>query len=166
MNRRKKLKQITLVLALTLLGWDALAQPVNPPDQASKVKVGFAERDITPELGMEEPGGYGKVFHKKFHDACKVRAAVCDDGKIRVALVVPRHLVLAARKAILEKCGIQPGAILIGASHSHSSGPLGMIQPGEYDHASPLVKELAYEKSSCADARYLTRVQTEIINAV
>jgi len=41
-----------------------------------------------------------------------------------------------------------------------------MIQPGEYDHASPLVKELAYEKSSCADVRYLTRVQTEIINAV
>ena len=135
-------------------------------------KAGFAERDITPELGMEQPGGYGKVFHKTFHDACKVRAAVFDDGRMRAALVgidalmVPRRIVLEAREAIVSRCGILPQAVLIGASHSHSSGPTGMVQPGQYDHASPLVKQLAYEKSSCADAGYLERVRTEIVTAV
>ena len=139
---------------------------------ASVLKAGFAERDITPELGMEQPGGYGKAFHKSFHDACKVRAAVFDDGKMRVALVgidalmVPRKLVLEARERIVSRCGILPQAVLIGASHSHSSGPTGMVQPGQYDAASPLVKQLAYEKSSCADAGYLERVRSEIVTAV
>jgi hypothetical protein len=106
------------------------------------LRSGFAERDITPELGMEVPGGYGKSFSKRIHDPCKARAAVFDDGKKKVALVgldalvVPRGLVLAARDRIQERCGIPGEAVLIGASHSHSSGPIGMVLPGEYDHAS------------------------------
>src|SRR5436190_458230 len=161
MNRREFLKRGSIAPA-------ALTQAAG----GSRLKAGFAERDITPELGMEQPGGYGKVFHRSFHDACKVRAAVFDDGASRVALVgidalmVPRRMVQEARDAIHQRCGIAPEAVLIGASHSHSSGPTGMIQPGEYDHASALVRKLAYEKSSCADAGYLERVRSEIVTAV
>jgi len=146
----------------------AAAQPAAGP----LLKVGFAERDITPEPGMEVPGGYGKSFHRVFHDACKVRAVVFDDGKMRVALVgidalaIRRPSVEAARKEIQARCGIAPGAVLIGASHSHTSGPTAMILPGEYDDASPLVRTLAYEKSSCADAKYLKHVEKQIAEAV
>jgi neutral ceramidase len=134
-----------------------------------EVRYRQSSSPITP---LEQPGGYGKAYLRKFHDACKVRAVVFDDSRKRVALVgvdalmVPKDLVLAARKQIQQRCGIEPEAVLIGASHSHSSGPTGMVQPGEYDFASPLVKMLAYEKSSCADAGYLERVQTEVITAV
>jgi len=136
------------------------------------MKVGFAERDITPEIGMEAPGGYGKAYHRSLHDPCKVRAAVFDDGTRRVALVgidalaVRRPLVEAVRRKIHQSTGIEPEAILIGASHSHSSGPTCMILPGEYDHASPLVRSLAYEKSSNADPRYLAMVERQLVEAV
>ncbi len=136
------------------------------------MKVGFAETDITPELGMEQPGGYGKSYHRTIHDPCKVRAAVFDDGKKRVALVgvdgiaVHREMVQAARATIQEKCGIAAEAILIGASHSHSSGPIFGVRPGEYDDASSLVQKLAYEKSTCVDAGYYDHCLKQIIVAV
>jgi len=145
---------------------------VSSGQSSSVFKAGFAERDITPDIGSEQPGGYGKSYHTKFHDPCKVRAAVFDDGRKRVALVgvdaeaIPRHLVLAARKEIRDRSGIAENAVLAGASHSHSSGPVAGVQPGEFDHASPLVRRLAYEHSTAADAGYVERVRSEIVNAV
>ncbi len=158
---------IAISLAAAHIGVAAETKSTEPT-----IKAGFAEADITPEIGMEMPGNYGKVFGRSIHDPCKVRAAVFDDGRHRVALVgvdalaVRRPLVLAARRAIQQRCGIPPEAVLIGASHSHSSGPTCMVLPGEYDHASPFVQKLAYEQSSTANPAYLKRVEQQIIQAV
>jgi len=137
------------------------------------MKAGFAERDITPESGMERPGGYGKAYHNgNIHDSCKIRASVFDDGQTRVALIgidtlaVLRPLVQNVRAKIEQACDIPPSAVLVGASHSHSAGPLSMVQPGQYDHASSLVRHLAYDVSSCADPRYIERVESELVAAV
>ena len=137
------------------------------------MKAGFAERDITPKKGMERPGGYGKSFHDgNVHDPCKVRAAVFDDGATRVALIgidacfISRDVVVFTREGISKACGIAPEAVLIGASHTHAGGPTGMVQPGEFDHASELVKTLAYEKSSAADPEYLKTCCQAMIDAV
>jgi neutral ceramidase len=135
-------------------------------------KAGFAERDITPDIGMESPGGYGKSYHRTLHDPCKVRAAVFDDGQQRVALVgldalfIHRSTTMKVRQAISQKTGIPAEAILLGASHSHSSGPMSGVMPGEYDDASPLIQALAYEKSTCADSKYLAHVEQAIVEAV
>lgn len=134
--------------------------------------AGFAETDITPELGMERPGNYGKVFHRKFFDPCKVRAAVFGSGDERVALVgldalvIPREVVVAARARIERETGMAGEAVMIAASHSHSSGPTGMVLPGEYDHADEFVRRLAYEWSSEADGEYLKLVEDRIVEAV
>lgn len=135
-------------------------------------KAGFSERDITPAIGMEAPGGYGKAYHQSIHDPCKVRAAVFDDGTNRVALVgidalgIRRDTVEHVRKAVEERTGIPGGSVLIGASHSHSSGPSVWILPGEYDHASPLVQKLAYDESTDADPKYLEQVEKALIDAI
>ncbi len=158
-------------------GWPlALAASVGfagaVPAQGPVFKAGFAERDITPEVGSEVPGGYGKAYSRSVHDPCKVRAAVFDDGTSRVALVgvdalgIDRRTVLAARKGITERTGIPGDAVLIGASHSHSSGPLVWVMPGEYDGDSELVRKLADQHSTCADVKYLRRVERAIVEAV
>ncbi|HEX7377742.1 MAG TPA: hypothetical protein VF278_11550 [Pirellulales bacterium] len=160
------------VSALSLAPAAAFAADAPPAQPPKALQAGFAERDITPEIGMEQPGGYGKAFHRSLHDPCKARAVVFDDGQKRVALVgidalmIRRPSVERCRQAIQEKCGIPPAAVLISASHSHSSGPTGMVLPGEFDDASEFVRKLAYEESSCADAKYLARVEDQIIDAV
>jgi neutral ceramidase len=148
--------RIPFVLVLSLAFCSVLGRG---PQVAAAVQAGFAERDITPDIGMEQPGGYHKSRHQSLHDPCKVRAAVFVEGDRQVAIVgvdalaVCRPLVDACRKGIQAKCGIPADAVMLAASHSHSSGPTCMIQPGDYDHASPLVQ-------------YLARVEQAIIDAV
>lgn len=180
-TRRDFLKKTIIGTSVLGMGSSGVAHAIDERPQSKesslhslneKTKAGFSEKDITPELGMEQPGGYGKVFHKSVHDPCKVRASVFNDGANKVAVVavdalmVPTALVEGARKKIQAKTGIPGDAVLISATHSHSSGPTGMIQPGEFDWADPLVKQLAYEKSSCANATYLKKVEDQIVNAV
>jgi len=149
-----------------------LAIAVALPVTAGTFTAGFATRDITPAIGTEKPGGYGKSYNRYVHDPCKVRVAVFDDGRSAVALVgidslaIPRELVLAARAGIAKRCGLPGANVMVGASHSHSSGPVGMVQPGQFDHASDLVKRLAYEESSLADAQYLRHLEQAIIDGV
>lgn len=139
---------------------------------AVAVRAGFAERDVSPAVGDEAPGGYGKAKHGAFHDPCKARAAVFDDGRGIVAVVgldallIRRPTVAEARRRITERTGIPGDHVLIAASHTHSGGPTGMILPGEYDDASELVRSLAYDKTVIASPDYLERVVQGITDAV
>ncbi|MBL9198848.1 MAG: hypothetical protein JNL39_00015 [Opitutaceae bacterium] len=160
------------LFAAALLACASALVSAPAPTPAPKLKAGFAYADITPDLGMEQPGGYGKSFHRSFHDACKVRAAVFDDGRKIAAVVgldllaIPRSVVLDARAQIEKATGIKPDAVLLCASHSHSSGPIGMVQPGEYDTADETVRRLAYEESSMADKGFLLHLARQITLAV
>ena len=125
-----------------------------------------------PTSGWKFPAGTGRHLGRSSTIRQKVRAAVFDDGKKRVAivgldaLIIRRETAIAARKLVQQKTGLPPECVLLGASHSHTSGPVGMVLPGEFDHASPHVQELAYQKSSCADAKYLDRVVVAIADAI
>jgi len=161
---------------VALLAVWAAAVPAQEKKAAETVpvfKAGFAYRDISPKEGMEQPGGYGKAFHKAQHDPCKVRASVFDNGSTPVvvvgidALIIRKPQVQAVRAAVASKVPeIKPGAIMISASHSHAAGPTGMVLPGEYDHADKFTQRLAYEESSAADEGYLKTVEKAITEAI
>lgn len=194
MNRREFFRRNALAGMIVGVGADAIGKQANAASKALPLesptlipeyfdqvdvaaegrllKAGFAERDITPDVGMEMPGDYVPNYVKGFHDPCKVRAAVFDDGAMRVALVgtdtvfIPRGVVEEARKQIQKHCGIPPVAVLVGAAHNHSSGPVGNSEPGQYAQASAFVQHLAYDESPAADPGYLKRVVEQIVGTV
>ncbi len=157
-------------LGLMLAGLTARSR-VSAAD-GSLLKAGFAEADITPSIGMEKPGGYGKSYIQSIHDPSKARASVFDDGERIVAVVgidtltAPEYVVKAAREKIQSRCGIEPYSIMIAGSHSHSGGPVGMFRRGDYDHASELVQKLAYEHSTVDNEEYAAKVIDAIVDAV
>ncbi|MBQ3072373.1 MAG: hypothetical protein IJD20_03660, partial [Oscillospiraceae bacterium] len=116
---------------------------------------GFGKREITPPLGAPIVGYYKQRFNEGVIDPLYVRAALFRDGE-KSALILALDLCLVHKPwadRIREKVGktfdIDPDAILINVSHTHS-GPL-----TAKDFASDLEADPAYvafleEQAFCA----------------
>ena len=93
------------------------------------LKVGFARANITPPPGCNVPGGHFPRAGTHVHDDLYATAMVVDNGEERVALVgldalsVKHSTVQTGRKLAHKLCGIAPGNIMVGASHTHCGGP-------------------------------------------
>ena len=146
---------------------------LNRRIKGERMKAGFYETDITPLIGMEQPGGYGKMYVKGIHDRLKVRAAVINDGKETVALVGVDTCVIqsaepvkAIRTEIEKLTGIKGAGVLIGASHTHAGGPLFGLREDEYEDAPDLVKKLVSRYSTVPDPLYYKYFVGQAVTAV
>lgn len=92
--------------------------------------VGFGVTDITPEPGMQSPGGMNRRILNEVLDPLKAVAMVIRSDETAVALVgidalfITEDATARARSAIEKQTGIPPENVLIGASHTHSGGPI------------------------------------------
>ncbi|MEW6357739.1 MAG: neutral/alkaline non-lysosomal ceramidase N-terminal domain-containing protein [Planctomycetota bacterium] len=92
------------------------------------MKLGMAEQDITPEVGIFQ-GGYGFRDHgaEGVRDPLAVVAAVIEQGKRRIMLCsfdlvyVDESLIRSARKSLSKMFGIAPGDMIFHATHTHSA---------------------------------------------
>ncbi len=109
---------MSLILLLALLA----------PQDA--LKAGFGRADITPEIGAQIPGGFGKNPAQGVRDRLWAVACVVQDGKHPVALVgidalfSSKEATAKARARIAEATPITASAVLVSASHTHTGGPL------------------------------------------
>lgn len=128
--------------------------------------AGFAEADITSEVGRAIYGNDFRMFHSTILDLSKVRVAYLSQGGKAVALacvdglIIPRHIVERVRAKYPDI------EILIGSSHSHSYGPGGMVQPGEYGYTPEEIQDLADKISSAAVPRFLTQIEAHIVSSI
>src|SRR5580704_1273854 len=94
------------------------------------LQVGFGVGDITPDVGMEMPGGFFKRQGKGVRDKLLASACVVHDGDKTVALVgldalfITKPTVDAARRLIAKTTKVPGDSVLIGANHTHSGGPV------------------------------------------
>lgn len=105
------------------------------------LQVGFGVADITPEIGANIPGGFLPLKSVGVSDKLLAVACVVYDGATPVALVgidavmVPGEVTDAARRAIQKATKIPGDNVLVGASHTHSGGPI--IPVFDTDNADP-----------------------------
>jgi len=137
------------------------------------MKVGFFETDITPFIGMERPGGYGKVYIEKIHDPLKARAFVAEENGEKIGICVLDTLVIHSRKFVNEirdeienRLGIKKENLLISATHTHSGGPLFGPLPSEYEDAPEIVKILLSKYSVISAPFYYEFVKKRVIDAI
>src|SRR5262245_37771321 len=94
------------------------------------LQVGFGVGDITPPAGAQMPGGFTKRKSKAVHDKLWAVACAVYDGTTPAALVgiaalfITRPTVLVARRLIQNATNSPGDNVLIGASHTHSGGPM------------------------------------------
>lgn len=105
----------------------------------AELRVGFGVADITPAPGSEIPGFLEKKVGTHVSDPLFVVAAVFESGTQRVAIVgidslcILESTVREARERIEKETGIPAAHILIGASHTHTGGPIRPALDGTVD---------------------------------
>lgn len=90
--------------------------------------VGLSEVDITPPVGLPMCGSLKPRLNVGIDDPLYAKALVADDGERRVAIVgvdligLPRATVDPAIAEAARRTAIDPGAVMVSCSHTHS-GP-------------------------------------------
>jgi hypothetical protein len=97
----------------------------------SGLQVGFSTVDITPPVGLLMCGGLDPRINVGTDDPLLAKTLVVSAGGSKIAVVgvdligLPRVIVDRAIEAAVQRTDIEPGAILISCSHTHS-GPYTM----------------------------------------
>jgi hypothetical protein len=136
------------------------------------MQAGFFETDITPPVGTEQAGGYGKMLVQSIHDPLKVQAAFFANDTVKVALIgvdtcfIGFDIVEKVREQLRERCGIPAANCIIGASHTHGGGAItGMVDVKSQDDIPDHIRHLLTRRSAFPDPDYREWVVKQIVTA-
>ena len=110
----------------------------NNPGTRSTLKIGIAEVNYTPEVGLDLVGNYrGDDYASRgIHDSLYAKALVAADDKgEKVAVLtvdicmLPKETVDFMRQYIASQTDIKPENVMIMATHTHSGPKSGLNSP-------------------------------------
>jgi len=146
---RSRCPLIALSLCLTLISLE-LASAETPDEPV--LRAGAATSNITPPISLDPTARSNRPPATHVHDELHARCLVLDDGQSKLAIVVCdlRHMsaevAASAKQLIQTSTGIRPEAVLISATHTHTSGGA-KLQEGEgeayYDYRALLARRIA-----------------------
>lgn len=116
--------RLLLIEAVLMTGADLTCRGQEPVP----VRVGTAQRDITPPMGLRLCGAFHERLSTGVHDPLWVRAVVFSQGEVTFAVagcdlaMISPAVASQARTSIAGSCGILPDHVLIHASETHN-GP-------------------------------------------
>ena len=133
-DRRQFLKRCGAGLAAVSLG--PLSSCVHAPPHAGSLRAGVAKREVTPPIWipyLTSSDGTCAPF-RSMHDPLFARALVLDDGRQSAALLAVdaigydnlvlgpgRNFTAELRQRIAARTGLRPKAIMVSATHAHST---------------------------------------------
>jgi neutral ceramidase len=92
------------------------------------IHAGAAKVDITPPYGTIINGDFLPMYAREIHDPLYAKALAFSDGKQHFIFVLVDNMALdadiinTAKENIKNLTGLQPGQIMIAATHAHSCG--------------------------------------------
>lgn len=137
-------------------------QLLTAPPNASQIRVGMAEADITPPIGFPMAGYYHERLAEGTIDSLKAKAIVFREGNTTAALVVCDLIGIASdlshelRRSASKKTGIPAPNIVIAATHSHTAP----------DYMKELCLYLGKEKQEPMRAAYIEKLLSAPVDAI
>ena len=134
------------------------------------MRCGFYETEITPPFGTTIFGYFGKRVNSKIRTKLYAKAAVMESNGKYVAMLcldclgIPKNLAEFVRERVSEKTEIDKDSIIVGATHSHTSGP-GRDNLGNYKDRVPLLENEPVMNEEL-DSFYIKMVQLLSADAV
>lgn len=146
------------VCTAVLLGL-CLAAPL-PSAQGASLHAGYADVDIAPPLGVFMPGYFADRRAEGVLDPLRAKALVLSQGETQLAIVavdllwVPRDLVLQIGEAVQKKAGIEPHALFLHATHTHTGADPNAIAERLCDAVSDAVQRAKAGLTAIAEPAY------------
>ena len=118
------------------------------PAWADDLRVGRAEVNITPPLGMPMGGLFYIRLSTGGHDDLHAKALVLEKDGVKMALVacdlvgMPARIVQATRQLIEKTSGLQGDRVMISGTHTHTGPEMDpIILAGVQKETSKIVEE-------------------------
>lgn len=134
------------------------------------LKVGYAQRDVTPPLGVKIPGQQKIRIAEGIITPLMLRAVALDDGNKRGilfmcdAVKIFNEAYYDLSKILIEECGVDPDCIWIHATHSHTA--MWIAPPSEYKGKDQeLARYLYLQFKDCANDAFNNLSNAEIKTA-